>query len=151
MSVIETVTEICLPIIEELGLILWDVEFKKEGSEYYLRIYIDKEEDGVSIDNCEAVSRFVEAILDEKDPIPQSYCLEVSSAGLLRELKKDQHLKHFLGYTVNVNTFKAIEGLPKKFDAKLLNFDKNTVIFELNDKQLIINRPDISKIKIDLL
>lgn len=151
MNIVKTVEEISLPIINELGLILWDVEFKKEGSDFVLRILIDKEEGGISINDCEAVSRRVEVILDEKDLIEQSYCLEVSSAGLVRELKKDVHLEKYLGYTVNVSTYKSIDGLAKKNDAKLLSFNKDSITFEIKDRTVTINRSDISKIKVDLL
>jgi ribosome maturation factor RimP len=151
MNIVETVTEIALPITDKLGLILWDVEFKKEGAEWFLRIFIDKKENGISIEDCESVSRQVEAVLDEKDPIQQSYCLEVSSAGLTRELKKDSHLESFIGYLITVNTFKSVNGMPKKIEAKLLGFDSEKIILGQKEEQLTINRQDISKIKIDLL
>ncbi|MDF2686677.1 MAG: hypothetical protein K0S55_1859 [Clostridia bacterium] len=151
MNIVETITDISLPITDKLGLILWDVEFKKEGTDYFLRIFIDKKENGISIEDCETVSRQVEVILDEKDPIPQSYCLEVSSAGLIRELKTDMHLESFIGYIINIYTFKSINGLPKKFEAKLINFNSDNIILELKEEQLLINRSDISKIKVDLL
>lgn len=82
MGIVDRVRELVLPGLDSLGLQLWDIEYKKEGSEYYLRIYIDRPEGGVSLDDCESVDRYLSPILDEEDPIPQSYYLEVSSAGL---------------------------------------------------------------------
>ena len=87
MGICETVAEVVTPFLEKEGLKLWDVEFKKEGAEYFLRVYIDRES-GVGIDDCVKVNDFLSPALDELDPIQQSYCLEISSAGLVRELKR---------------------------------------------------------------
>ena len=91
MSVVEITESLVNPIIEKYNLILWDIEFKKEGSGYVLRVYIDKP-DGVSIEDCENVANELNPALDAVDPIEQSYSLEISSAGLLRDLKKDSHI-----------------------------------------------------------
>lgn len=88
------VTDLVRPITDELGLDLWDVRFEKEGSTWYLRIFLDKEE-GVNIDDCENVSRRLSPILDETDPIVQSYTLEVSSPGIGRDLRRRSILKRF--------------------------------------------------------
>lgn len=89
------------PVAQQLGLRLWDVEFVKEGSDYFLRYYVDKD-GGVTIDDCEAFSRAVDPELDRTDPIEQSYCLEVSSPGIERELKKDWHFTENIGKRVRV-------------------------------------------------
>lgn len=147
----ETVAELVRPITDELGLELWDVEFKKEGSGYFLRIYIDRDE-GVSINDCEAVSRRIDPILDDADPIEQSYCLEVSSAGLIRELRTTAHLRKFIGHTVEVSFFKALDGTKsKKISAVLTDADDDTVTLETGGDKNIYSRKDISKIKIDLV
>ena len=98
-SIIETVWKLAEPIAEELGLKLWDVRFEKEGASYFLRIIIDKE-GGVDINACEAMSRRLDPLLDEADPIPQSYYLEVWSAGMDRALERDFHFTETLGQKV---------------------------------------------------
>ena len=90
------VKELITPIIDEKGITLWDIEFKKEGPSYVLRIYLDKD-GGIGINDCEEVSRALSAVLDEKDPIPQAYMLEVSSAGLDRIIKYDFHFEKCMG------------------------------------------------------
>ena len=112
MSIVSKVTELASPVVKSEGLDLWDVEFKKEGPDYFLRIFIDKE-GGVGIDDCERVSRKLDVLLAEVDPIEQSYILEVSSAGLVRELKTDVHLEKFSGYSVEARMFKAVDGVKK--------------------------------------
>ena len=142
MGICETVAEVVTPFLEKEGLKLWDVEFKKEGAEYFLRVYIDRES-GVGIDDC---------ALDELDPIQQSYCLEISSAGLVRELKKNEHYDRYLGKFVTVHTYKSLDGvLPKKFEAKLVGYDEDNIILEIKDEKRNVGRSLISKISIDLV
>ncbi|MCR5459166.1 MAG: ribosome maturation factor RimP [Acetatifactor sp.] len=117
--------ELLKPIVEKLGIEIYDVEFVKEGSSYYLRAYIDKPE-GVNINDCEAVSRAFSDALDEADPIPDAYVLEVSSPGLGRTLKKDVHLEKSIGMEVEVKLFKAI-GKQKDFAGILESFDEKTI------------------------
>lgn len=151
MGVCESVAQAVEPVVNGLGLELWDVEYRKEGSDYFLRIYIDKP-DGVSIDDCVSVNNAIDPIIDELDPIQQSYCLEVSSAGLVRELKKDSHFDRFLSKTVTVHTYKSIDGiLPKKFEATLLGYNDKEIIFEIKDNKRAVERSSISKISIDLV
>ena len=151
MGVCETVAEVVTPFLEKEGLRLWDVEFKKEGAEHFLRVYIDRD-GGVGIDDCVKVNDFLSPALDELDPVPQSYCLEISSAGLLRELKKDGHYDLYLGKTVTVHTYKSIDGiLPKKFEAKLVGYDEDNIILEIKDEKRNVERSLISKISIDLV
>ncbi len=151
MAVADVVKPLVLPITEEKGLILWDVEFVKEGSEYFLRVYIDREEGGIGIDDCEAVSRALDPILDEADPISQSYHLEICSAGLVRDLKTTEHILYFLGYDAEIRLYKALEDLPKKFTARLDGADEDTLKVTVGEKAVTIDRKLISKIKIDLL
>ncbi len=152
MSVVSVVTDLAKPVIEELGLKLWDVEFKKEGSEYFLRIYIDRDE-GVWINDCEEVSRRLDPLLDELDPIEQSYNFEVSSAGLVRELKKDEHILKFVGHEVSVSLFKPDEniGKMKKFNADIKGVNGGYVEFIINGKEFSVDRKNISKIVVDLV
>ncbi len=119
------------PIVEEKGLELVDVEFVKEGANWYLRIYIDKD-GGVSIDDCEGVSRALEAKLDETDPIEQAYILEVSSPGIDRPLKKDADFVKFQGEIIDVKLYKAIDG-KKQYQGKLLGLEDGVISLEEED------------------
>lgn len=121
----QLVYDLAKPIADECGSQIWDVRFEKEGASWYLRVFIDREE-GVTIDDCEAVSRPLSDILDEKDPISQGYFLEVGSAGLERELLRESHFEASVGELVTVKLFRPIEGV-KDFTAKLTAYDKEKV------------------------
>ena len=108
-KVTDAVAQLALPYVEAAGCTLWDVEYVKEAGEWFLRVYIDKA-DGVSIEDCEAVSRPLSDKLDEADPIEGSYTLEVSSAGADRPLKKVEHFAQFMGSEVEVRLYRAMEG-----------------------------------------
>jgi ribosome maturation factor RimP len=107
-SVVSIVRELLAPVFEEGEIELYDVDFLKEGANWYLRVFIDKE-GGVSINDCEAVSRKAEKILDERDPIEQSYILEVSSPGIDRPLRRDSDYSKFKGERVDVRLYKAVD------------------------------------------
>ena len=108
-SVVQTVRELAEPIAEELGVWIWDVEFVKEGARRVLRITIDSEE-GVNIDDCEKLHRAIDPILDEADPIEEQYYLEVSSPGLERELKTEDHIYACEGWDVEVRLYAPLDG-----------------------------------------
>ncbi len=116
------------PITEQYGVEIYDVEYVKEGSDWYLRAYIDKPE-GVNIVDCENVSRALSDVLDAEDFIPDAYILEVSSPGLGRTLKKDRHLEKSLGEAVEIKTYKPIDGR-KEFAGILIAYDADTVTIE---------------------
>ena len=120
--------DILNPIVDEYGFELVDVEYVKESSTWYLRAYIDKP-DGISIDDCEAVSRRLSDILDEKDYIDEAYILEVSSPGLGRPLKKEKDYKRSLGKEVEIRTYRMIEK-QKEFTGILKEYDETTVTIE---------------------
>ena len=101
MKVTDFVTQLAQPVVESFGCELWDVEYVREGSDYFLRIYLDKE-GGVDITDCEAISRALDPILDEKDPIEGSYHFEVCSAGLERTLKRPSDFARFMGSNITV-------------------------------------------------
>lgn len=137
--------EILNPIVEEYGFELVDVEYVKEGSTWYLRAYIDKP-GGICIDDCEAVSRRLSDILDEKDYIDDAYILEVSSSGLGRPLRKEKDFRRSLGEEVEVRTYRMIEkqkeftGILKEYDEKTVTIEEdggNVRIFEKSDIALI--------------
>jgi ribosome maturation factor RimP len=132
-STVAIVTELVSPVVEELGLILWDVRFEKEGASWYLRIFADKQPDGITIDDCEALSRRVSPMLDEADPIPQSYCLEVSSPGVERDLRKDWHFKQYLGHMVTVRLIRPVEGV-RDFAGTLSAFEDGQVSILLDEE-----------------
>lgn len=129
----ETVEEICRPITEKLGLQLIDIEYKKEGNNYVLRAVIDKP-DGIVIDDCENVSRELEDKLDEIDPIPYGYNLEVQSPGE-RILKKDREYEYFKGRNVEVKLYEAEDG-KKVFEGVLCGKEDNMVKIEVENGEL---------------
>ncbi len=140
--------ELLLPIVQKLGISIYDVEYVKEGSDFYLRAFIDKP-DGVNIIDCENVSREFSDVLDKKDFIDDSYILEVSSPGLGRTLKKDRHFTNSIGQDVEIKLFKPLDGV-KEFEGKLVRFDENTIVVEMNDKEQSFVRNDIAIIRLAL-
>ena len=124
-KVTDAVAALALPVVEGAGCTLWDVEYVKEAGTWFLRLYIDKE-GGVSIDDCEAVSRPVSDLLDETDPIPGSYTFEVSSAGLERALRKPAHFTACMGQTVDVKLYRPLDGR-KEFTGTLENYADGNV------------------------
>ena len=139
--------ELLKPITEEHGVEIYDVEYVKEGSEWYLRAYIDKP-GGVTIDDCENVSRALSAKLDENDFIEDAYILEVSSPGLGRALKKDKHLEKSIGEEVEIRTFRPINH-EKQFTGTLKRFDADNIVIEDEDEtELTFARTDIALIRL---
>ncbi len=137
------------PLIEQNHFELVDVEYVKEGGNWYLRAYIDKP-GGITIDDCELISRSLSDLLDEKDFIEDSYILEVSSPGLGRQLKKEKDFERSIGEKVDVKTFKPVMG-KKAFTGVLKEFDKDTIVIELdNNNELKLNRKEIALIKLAL-
>lgn len=127
-KVTELTATLAAPIAAEQGCTLWDVEYVKEAGAWILRVYIDKE-GGVSINDCEAVSRPLSDKLDEVDPIEGSYTLEVASAGADRVLKKPEHFAAFLGSEVDVRLYRPIEG-KKEFVGVLADYENGNVQLE---------------------
>lgn len=127
-NVVDTVTELAKPVIEGLGLSLWDVEFTKEHGENILRVVIDHP-DGVSIDQCETVSRAIDPLLDAADPIPGGYLFQVSSAGLERVLKRPSDFEMFMGRTVELKLYSPRSG-KREFIGKLAAYGGNAVVIE---------------------
>ena len=145
----EAKTEALLqPMVDERGFELVDVEYVKEGSDYYLRAYIDKPE-GVNILDCENVSRALSEALDKADFIPDAYILEVSSPGLGRTLKKDKHLQKSIGEEVEIKLFKPIDKC-KEFSGILDRFDADTVTITEEGTPRTFARADIALIRLAL-
>lgn len=145
----ETRTEKLLePIAAANGVSIYDVEYVKEGSDYYLRAYIDKAE-GVNILDCENVSRALSDALDREDFIPDAYILEVSSPGLGRALKKDKHLKASIGQEVEIKLFKPIDKR-KEFTGVLEGFDETEITISEGEEQRTFKRAEIAQIRLAL-
>ena len=139
--------ELLTPIAREQGVEIYDVEYVKEGADWYLRAYIDKP-GGVNIQDCEVVSRALSDKLDEEDFIGDAYILEVSSPGLGRTLKKDRHLEKSLGQEVEIKTYKPIEG-NKEFAGTLKSFDSSTITI-VNGEEMVFQRSDVALIRLAL-
>lgn len=131
-KVTEVVEELVLPIVDDLGLELVELEYVKEGKNWFLRVYVDKE-NGVDIEDCGTVSEKLSEKLDELDPIPHNYFLEVSSPGAERPLKKEKDFERAIGKKVHIKTYEPIDG-EKNFEGKLMEFDGQTVKLELQIK-----------------
>lgn len=141
-------TEMLEPICKENGVEIYDVEYVQEAGEWYLRAYIDKE-GGVTIDDCEAVSRAMSDALDANDFIEDAYYLEVSSPGLGRTLKKDTHLQKSIGETVELKTFKPIDKR-KEFTGILKGFTQSSITVEIDGKDTEFLRNEVALIKLAL-
>lgn len=146
MKVTELVAEFARPIVEQRGCELWDVEYVREGSEYFLRLYLDKE-GGVDIDDCEAVSRAVDPILDEKDPIPGPYHFEVCSAGLERALKRPSDFERFLGSAVTVKLYRPRNGL-KEIPCVLKNYEDGRITVEAGKETITFEKSEVALVRL---
>ena len=140
--------ELLLPIAEANGVEIYDVEYVKEGSDFYLRAYIDKPE-GVNINDCENVSRALSDALDAKDFIPDAYILEVSSPGLGRTLKKDRHLEKSIGEEVELKLYKPVDKC-KEFVGELIRFDDKEIVIMVDGAEKNFDRSDIAIIRLTL-
>ena len=146
MSKVEkTVWEAVEPIADSFGCSIYDVEYVKEGQNYFLRIFIDKE-GGVSTDDCEKVSRAVDPVLDELDPIENAYYLEISSPGLDRKLSRKEHFESALGKSIDIKLFspidgsKEITGILKSFDGKVISVETDSGIIEIEKQKASVVR-----------
>ena len=146
-GIAETVRALAEPVAESLGYFLWDVEYVKEGARQILRITIDTEADeGITIDDCEKMHRAIDPVLDEADPIECAYYLEVSSPGLERELRTDDHIYACEGWEVEVRLFAPLEG-SKVFTGILGESDeKGNIVLEINGETKTFPRASVAKI-----
>jgi len=127
------IEELAKPIVEELNLELVDVEFVKEGRNWFLRVYVDTPEGGIDIEQCAQVSERLSLLLDENDPITQNYYLEVSSPGAERPLKKDTDFENAIGKFIYVKTYEPIKDM-KEFQGYLTSYDEHTLVMEVRIK-----------------
>jgi len=149
-NVAGTVEAWAKPIAEALGLYVWDTEFKKEGADWFLRIYIDSNDRNISTDDCEAVSRAVEEILDREDPIEQAYYLEVSSPGIERVLTRPEHFGKYIGHDVNVKLFAEVSG-HKVFTGELVSYEDGIVTVRVGDTDISFEQSKAALIKLDII
>ena len=145
-KITDKVTELAGPIVEEEGCRLWDVEYVREAGSWYLRIYIDKT-GGVDIEDCERISRRLDPVLDEADPIPDSYVFEVGSAGIERELKRPGDFESFLGSEVEVRLYQPVNG-QKAYVGTLVGYDNGTTTIEIGGKTLSFNKTQTAQVRL---
>lgn len=145
-KVTNVVAQLATPVVEQAGCSLWDVEYVKEAGEWFLRVYIDKE-GGVSIDDCEAVSRPLSDLLDEADPIEGSYTFEVSSAGADRVLKKPEHFARFQGQEVEVKLYRPRDGR-KDFVGVLRSWQDGDVTLDVGGEPAIFEKKEIALVRL---
>ena len=146
MKITDQVTEFAKPVVESFGCKLWDVEYVREGSERYLRIYIDKD-GGVDIDDCEKIHRAIDPILDEKDPITESYHFEVSSAGLERALKRPGDFEQFMGSAGLVKLYRPHNGL-KEIPGILRGYEDGRVTVEAGKETITFEKSQVALVRL---
>ena len=144
-GIVSQVTPLAERVASELGYSVWDVDYVKEGTEWFLRIDIDKE-GGVDIEDCEKFSRAIDPLLDEENPIEDQYTLQISSPGIEREIKNDFHLESCLGETVQVRLYAPLNGF-KEYVGKLVSYTSEAVTLEM-DEIVEIPRKSIGKMNI---
>ena len=143
-NIASVVREIVAPVAEEMGVFIWDVEFVKEGADYYLRITIDNEE-GITIDDCEAFSRAIDPMLDEADPIADAYHLEISSPGVERDIKTPAHIEFCTGEMVEARLFAPLNG-SRVHTGILEGMDEEgNVVLSVGENTVAIPRSAISR------
>lgn len=145
-NVVKTIEEIVAPVIFDIGFELVDVQYVKEGGNWYLRIFIDKP-GGIGLADCQLVSERIDPLLDEKDPIPQSYLLEVSSPGLDRPLKKMADFERFTGEGIKLTTFVPVEG-KRKFTGKLVHASNYSVTLESEGLNVVIPMDSVASARL---
>lgn len=132
-GVADRVRVLAEPLARELGLSVWDVQYLKEGAEWVLRIYIDKE-DGVGIDDCVDMSRAIDPVLDREDPVPQEYVLEVSSPGLNRKLTRKEHFEAYMGEPVRARLIRPLEDGTKELEGLLIGEQDGRLEIQLDEE-----------------
>lgn len=152
MKVTNLVEEAVTGFLKENNLSVWNVEFQKEGKDWFLRVYIDREDgEYVSTDDCELASRYISEKLDELDPIEQNYYLEVSSPGMDRELSRPEHFEKCKGEIVDVKCYKAVEG-KKEHQGVLVDCDEANLTLSIDEvNNLVIPREQISKVRLAVI
>lgn len=146
ISIAERVEALVSPCITELGYRIWDVEYVKEGAEWYLRITLDSD-DGIDIDDCEKVSRAINPIIDEADPIEDFYYLEVSSPGLERVLRKQEHFEASIGCEIEIRLFAPDENKKKAYTGTLVAYDEDSITVDVAGENMKFALNKVSKVE----
>ncbi|MCT8976820.1 ribosome maturation factor RimP [Clostridium sp. CX1] len=146
-ALIDKLIDLVGPIVTELNYELYHLEFVREGNENYFRIYIDKENGGISLEDCEKVSRAVSDMLDVEDPISEGYYLEVSSPGIERILYTDKHLERYIGSNILVKLSGILNG-KKKFEGQLLGFSSEELRIKSEEEEISIPRHKVSRVSL---
>ena len=146
MKVTEQVAQFAKPIIEGFGCQLWDVEYVREGSERFLRVYIDKD-GGIDIEDCEKIHRALDPVLDEKDPIAESYYFEVCSAGLERALKRPGDFERFMGSAITVKLYRPRNGL-KEIPCVLRGYEDGRVTVEAGKETITFEKSEVALVRL---
>lgn len=147
-NTVSAVRMIAEPIAKKLGLQIWDIRFIKEGTGWFLRIFIDKD-GGVGIDDCVEMSRALNDPLDEADLIEQAYCLEVSSPGVERELVRNEHFQKYIGEKVKLKTIRPVDG-KREFSGTLESYDNGMITVRFEDESgLSVNKKEAAWVKLD--
>ena len=147
-KLVDTVRSLAEPVAAQCGCEVWDVEYVREAGAWYLRVYIDKP-GGVGIDDCEAVSRALDPVLDEADPVPGSYVFEVSSAGAERELKRPGDFERFIGEQVEVKHYQPIYGA-KSHVGLLRGYDNGDVTVEVNGAERVFKKAQVAQVRLHM-
>ena len=147
-KITDKVTALAKPVVEEEGCTLWDVEYVREAGNWYLRVYIDKE-GGVDIMDCERISRRLDPILDEADPIPDSYTFEVGSAGIERELKRPSDFEQFMGHEVEVRLYQPVDG-SKVFVGALAGYENGDVSVNVGNSAMRFMKSQVALVKLHI-
>ena len=146
MKITDQVTAFAQPVVEANGCRLWDVEYVREGSERFLRLYIDKD-GGIDIEDCEKIHRAMDPILDEKDPIAESYHFEVCSAGLERPLKRPGDFEKFMGAQVSVKLYQAVGG-QKNYVGDLAAYDNGDITLTVGKNTVLLKKAQVAQVKL---
>ena len=146
MKITDQVAAFAQSVVEENGCRIWDVEYVREGSERYLRLYIDKD-GGVDIDDCERIHRAMDPILDEKDPIAESYHFEVCSAGLERPLKRPGDFQQFMGSPVTVKLYRPRNGL-KEIPGVLRGYEEGRITVEAGKETITFEKSEVALVRL---
>ena len=147
-KLVDTVRSLAEPVAAQCGCEVWDVEYVREAGAWYLRVYIDKP-GGVGIDDCEAVSRALDPVLDEADPVPGSYVFEVSSAGAERELKRPGDFERFIGEQVEVKHYQPIDGA-KSHVGLLRGYDNGDGTGEVNGAERVFKKAQVAQVRLHM-
>lgn len=147
-NVVSIVREIAQPIAEELGLRLWDVRFVKEGASWYLRVFIDKDS-GIDINDCVDMTHALNGPLDEKDPIEVSYCLEVSSPGIERDLTRDEHFEAMTGRKIKLRLIRPDENKQREFSGTLSKYEDGNITVIIDEEERVFVKKETAWVKLD--